>query len=43
MSDTPTGVRSLPPAHGQHTDTVLKELLGFDDIQLQTLRDEKII
>lgn len=43
MSDTPTGVRTLPPALGQHTDSVLKELLGLDDEELRILHREEVI
>jgi crotonobetainyl-CoA:carnitine CoA-transferase CaiB-like acyl-CoA transferase len=34
---------TLPPALGQHTDAVLKELLGFSDARLDELRRQGVI
>ncbi|KAG5889641.1 hypothetical protein JTB14_028920 [Gonioctena quinquepunctata] len=36
-------VRSAPPTLGQHTDEVLIDVLGFDGIQIENLRREKVI
>jgi crotonobetainyl-CoA:carnitine CoA-transferase CaiB-like acyl-CoA transferase len=34
---------TLPPALGQHTDAVLKDLLGFSDARLEELRRQGVI
>lgn len=38
MSATPPGYRCAPPMLGQHTDEILRELLGLDDDALGRLR-----
>ncbi len=43
LSDRPAAVRSLPPALGQHTDDVLREVLGLDDDALAAYRAEGAI
>ena len=42
-SSTPIDRYVSPPMLGQHTDEVLKELLGFDEVRLKELRDTKVI
>jgi crotonobetainyl-CoA:carnitine CoA-transferase CaiB-like acyl-CoA transferase len=39
MSDTPTAVRSAPPLLGEHTDGVLRDLLGYDQMRIDSLRE----
>lgn len=43
LSDTPGSVRTPAPLLGQHTEEILKELLGYDDEKIQSLRDEKAL
>ncbi|MBL6942295.1 MAG: CoA transferase, partial [Rhodospirillales bacterium] len=43
LSETPVSYRYAPPTLGQHTDEVLKELLGLSDDQLKTLREDGLI
>ncbi|PMS20400.1 CoA transferase [Trinickia dabaoshanensis] len=43
MSATPPEVRSAPPTLGEHTDTVLKEVLGYDDAAIAALRGKSVI
>ncbi len=43
FSETPAEVRSAPPLLGQHTEQVLRELLGMDDAQIAALRAEGAI
>ena len=43
MSETPISYRRPPPSLGQHTDEVLKEVLGMSDAELQRLRKEGLI
>lgn len=37
MSATPPSVRTPPPAHGQHTDAILRERLNMDDTAIAAL------
>ena len=43
MSSTPPQYRLAPPTLGQHSDEVLRELLGFNEKQIQKLKNEKTI
>jgi crotonobetainyl-CoA:carnitine CoA-transferase CaiB-like acyl-CoA transferase len=43
FSATPVEYRRAPPVLGQHTEEVLRELLGKSDAQLQELRAAKVI
>lgn len=43
MSQTKKEVFSPPPALGEHTDQILRELLNFQAGEIQRLRDKKII
>ncbi len=43
MSETPVTYKDPPPTMGQHTDEVLKGLVGLDDAALYLLRQRKII
>ena len=43
FSKTPVEYRSAPPQLGEHTDVVLAELLGMDEIAIRELRDCGII
>ena len=40
LSETPGAVRTPPPRLGEHTRTVLAEVLGLDDAQLDRLMEE---
>ncbi len=39
LSATPAAIRSAPPRHGQHTEAVLGELLGYGQAEIARLRD----
>ncbi|HET8791993.1 MAG TPA: CoA transferase, partial [Modicisalibacter sp.] len=43
LAQTPGQVRHVGPALGEHTDSILKHWLGFDDTQLAELRDSTVI
>ncbi|MBX3025540.1 CoA transferase [bacterium] len=43
MSDTPCSVRSAAPCLGQHTDDVLRRVLGYDDARIAALRDAGVL
>jgi crotonobetainyl-CoA:carnitine CoA-transferase CaiB-like acyl-CoA transferase len=43
LSNTPVSYRHAPPTNGQHTDTLLKELLGMDEDNIDMLRKKDVI
>jgi formyl-CoA transferase len=43
MSATPPQARTAPPTLGQHTDGVLRELLGYDEATIAALRNKQVI
>jgi formyl-CoA transferase len=43
MSATPATSDTAPPTLGQHTDEVLREVLGKDEAQIAALRDDGIV
>lgn len=43
LSETPGRIDSLGPALGQHTDEVLRDLLGMSSAELSRLHEKKII
>ncbi|EES26665.1 CAIB/BAIF family protein [Burkholderia pseudomallei 1106b] len=43
MSATPPDARSAPPLLGEHTDAVLRDLLGYGDAAIAALRDKRVV
>lgn len=43
LSRTPTAIRSHPPLLGEHTTTVLRDRLGYDEQQVAELRAQGVI
>jgi formyl-CoA transferase len=43
FSATPVGYRGAPPVLGQHTDEVLRGLLGKSEAEVARLRAERVI
>ena len=37
------GIRSAPPTLGQHSDEVLRDILGLSPNEVKTLRDEGVV
>jgi crotonobetainyl-CoA:carnitine CoA-transferase CaiB-like acyl-CoA transferase len=43
LSATPTAPDRAPPLLGEHTEEVLKEVLGYDAAQVQALKDKNVV
>jgi crotonobetainyl-CoA:carnitine CoA-transferase CaiB-like acyl-CoA transferase len=43
MSETPPRVASHPPTLGEHTDEVLRDVLGYGDGEVAALRDKGVV
>jgi crotonobetainyl-CoA:carnitine CoA-transferase CaiB-like acyl-CoA transferase len=43
FSDTPVDDTRPPPALGEHTDAVLREIAGLAEADVKALREKKII
>jgi formyl-CoA transferase len=43
MSGSPTPAITCPPTLGQHTDTVLHDILGMDETEIRELRGSQAI
>ena len=43
LSETPVQYRMRPPALGEHTDEVLADMLGLDEVRRQALRESGVI
>jgi succinate--hydroxymethylglutarate CoA-transferase len=39
-SESKPSIRSVPPMLGQHTDEVLREVLGLDESDIEALKKE---
>lgn len=43
LTATPASIRLPPPLLGQHTEEVLRDLLGYDEEQIAALRDSSVV
>jgi crotonobetainyl-CoA:carnitine CoA-transferase CaiB-like acyl-CoA transferase len=43
LSETPGEIRHLGPRLGQHTEELLRDLLGLDDAEIASLRDKGVV
>jgi len=42
-SETPTSIKRYPPLLGEHTDEILKTILGYDDKKIAELRAKEVL
>ncbi|KAH8594277.1 caib/baif family protein-like protein [Bisporella sp. PMI_857] len=42
-SESKPSIRSVPPVLGEHTDEVLRDILGFSEADIQELKDEGVV
>jgi crotonobetainyl-CoA:carnitine CoA-transferase CaiB-like acyl-CoA transferase len=43
LTNAPNGVRSPAPLLGQHTDEVLRDVLGYADEDIARLREQQVL
>lgn len=43
FSHTPSSIRTPPPKHGEHTEMILRELLGLESAEVDELRQKGVI
>jgi crotonobetainyl-CoA:carnitine CoA-transferase CaiB-like acyl-CoA transferase len=43
LSETPGKIRHLGPQLGEHTDEVLRDVLGIDPERIEELREKRVI
>jgi len=43
LSNAPNGVRAPAPLLGQHTDAVMRDILGYSDAEIARLREDRIL
>jgi crotonobetainyl-CoA:carnitine CoA-transferase CaiB-like acyl-CoA transferase len=43
MSATPPEAQAHPPTLGEHTEAVLRDVLGYDDVRIDALRGRSVI
>jgi crotonobetainyl-CoA:carnitine CoA-transferase CaiB-like acyl-CoA transferase len=43
LTQGPNGVRTPAPLLGQHTDQVMREVLGYSDQAIAGLKDERVL
>ncbi|SIT38427.1 L-carnitine dehydratase/bile acid-inducible protein F [Paraburkholderia piptadeniae] len=43
MSATPPEAQAHPPTLGEHTEAILRDVLGYDDAHIEALRDQSVI
>ena len=43
LSNAPNGVRAPAPLLGQHTDAVMRDILGYPDAEIARLREDRIL
>jgi crotonobetainyl-CoA:carnitine CoA-transferase CaiB-like acyl-CoA transferase len=43
LSQTPVQYQIPPPLLGEHTEELLREVLGYDQVRIDRLKEEKVI
>jgi crotonobetainyl-CoA:carnitine CoA-transferase CaiB-like acyl-CoA transferase len=43
LSETPVRYRRAPPRLGQHTDEILRDVLGIGEAEIRSLRAERVL
>lgn len=43
LSETPVQYRIFPPLLGEHTEEILRDVLGYDKAKIGRLKEDKII
>ena len=43
LTNAPNGVRSSAPLLGEHTDAIMREVMGYTDAQIVKLKEEKVL
>jgi len=43
LTNGPNGVRSAAPLFGEHTDAIMRDVMGYTDAQIAKLKEEKVL
>ena len=43
LTESPNGVQTQAPLLGQHTDQVMREVLGYSDEQIAKLKEQEVL
>jgi crotonobetainyl-CoA:carnitine CoA-transferase CaiB-like acyl-CoA transferase len=43
LTNAPNGVRSSAPLFGEHTDAIMRDVMGYTDTQIAKLKEEKVL
>ena len=43
LTNAPNGVRSAAPLFGEHTDAIMRDVMGYTDAQIAKLKEEKVL
>jgi crotonobetainyl-CoA:carnitine CoA-transferase CaiB-like acyl-CoA transferase len=43
LANEANGVRSVAPLLGEHTDAIMRDVMGYTDAQITKLKEEKVL